>query len=713
MTLLEVRGLRTDIDTAGGTVRPVDGVSFAVAAGETVGLVGESGSGKTMTGMSVMALLPPGGRIAGGSISLDGRELVGLASRELRRLRGAEVAMVFQDPMTSLNPTRTIGNQLVEAYRIHRGGSVRAARARAVEVLDLVGMARPAERLDDHAHQLSGGMRQRAMIALALVCEPKLLIADEPTTALDVSIQAQILALLDDLKTRLHMGVLLVTHDLGVIAGHAQRVLVMYGGRIVEEASTPDLFAHPRHRYTEALLESMPTLDLDRSKLLATIPGAPPSLRAPAAGCRFAPRCRFSGPDCVAADPPLVEVRDGHRHRCVHPAGGVRGGGAAVVGAVVLAGGAADGPGPTAPGPVVGERALLELVDIHKEFPVASTHLRGDRAVVHAVSGVTLEVLPGETLGIVGESGSGKTTLGRMMAGLSAPTRGAVRFDGVPREQLSRRELRRRRRDVQLMFQDSYAALDPRMTVAQSIAEPLAAQHVGSRGERRRRVAELLADVGLPPDAGDRYPHEFSGGQRQRIGLARALALRPRLLVADEPVSALDVSIQAQILNLIRGLREKFKLTVVVVSHDLSLLKYLSDRVAVMYLGKLVEIGPSDAVYGSPRHPYTAGLIDTVPLPDPAMSRAVPRVAIRGEIPSAIDPPSGCRFRTRCPLAQEVCATTEPLLAAAGGGQPGPHLHAAACHFPLRGEGPSVEHRLMVTDSSSTATPIQPRRGGA
>jgi len=461
VTLLEVRGLRTEIDTGGGTVCPVDGVSFSVAAGETVGLVGESGSGKTMTGMSVMALLPPGGRIARGSISLEGRELVGLAPRELRRLRGADVAMVFQDPMTSLNPTRTIGSQLVEAYRIHRGGSVRAARRRAVEVLDLVGMARPAERLDEHAHQLSGGMRQRAMIALALVCEPKLLIADEPTTALDVSIQAQILALLDDLKTRLHMGVLLVTHDLGVIAGHAQRVLVMYGGRIVEEAWTPELFARPRHRYTEALLESVPTLDLDRAQLLRTIPGAPPSLRVPRPGCRFAPRCRFAAPDCVATDPPLIEVGDKHRHACLHPAGvGTEAVGAVALGGIIAGSSAATTPVP----PAVEQRALLEMVDVHKEFAVRSTRLHHDRAVVHAVSGVSLEVLPGETLGVVGESGSGKTTLGRMMAGLSTPTQGAVRLDGVARGQQSRREIRLGRRDVQLMFQDSYAALDPRMT---------------------------------------------------------------------------------------------------------------------------------------------------------------------------------------------------------------------------------------------------------
>ncbi len=667
MSLLEVTDLRTEIGTGPDAVRPVDGVTFRVEAGETVGLVGESGSGKTMTGMSVMRLLPPGGRIVEGSVRFDGRELRDLSDQEMRRIRGNDIAMIFQDPMTSLNPTRTVGSQLQEAYRIHRGGSAAAAGRRAEEVLGLVGMGRPRERLGDYPHQLSGGMRQRAMIALALVCEPKLLIADEPTTALDVSIQAQILELLDDLKSRLSMGVLLVTHDLGVIAGHTDRVVVMYGGRVVEAAGTPALFADPRHRYTGALLESMPTLDLDAGNSLRSIPGMPPKPTGLPAMCRFAPRCRFAADDCRGTDPVLVEAAPGHLHACLHP----RPPGEAAVVPVVARQRALT--------PAFGRRGdpLLELVEVHKEFAAGGGVRLRSRGRVHAVSGVSLSVHEGETLGVVGESGCGKSTIGRMIVGLEPPTRGTVRFQGEELSRLRGSALRRRRRDLQLMFQDSSAALDPRMPVASLIEEPLAAQGIGSRRERRERVAELAAGVGLPPEALRRYPHQFSGGQRQRIGMARALALNPRIIVADEPVSALDVSIQAQILNLMRSLQDRLGLTYVIVSHDLSLLKYMADRIAVMYLGKLVEVGGSAEVYRAPLHPYTAGLIRSIPLPDPVREKAKPPGRIEGEIPSAVDPPSGCRFRTRCPLAQNVCAVEEPPLVMSAG------RHRVACHFPL------------------------------
>jgi peptide/nickel transport system ATP-binding protein len=666
VSLLEVTNLRTEITTREGLIRPVDDVSFTVNPGETVGLVGESGSGKTMTGMSVMRLLPPGGAVTGGSIRFDGHELADLSEAKMRQLRGNDVAMIFQDPMTSLNPTRTIGSQLREAYRIHRDASMAQATQRAEEVLGLVGMPRPRERLGDYPHQLSGGMRQRAMIALALVCEPKLLIADEPTTALDVSIQAQILALLDELKTRLAMGVLLVTHDLGVIAGHADRVVVMYAGRVVEEATTPTLFADPRHRYTEALFESMPTLDLDSRRTLATIGGMPPKLSGLPAMCRFAPRCRFATDDCRTSDPETVDAGPGHRYACFHP----RPGGAAAE-AIDLS------DQESAREPAREGETLVELADVHREFPVRSGFPLRPRRHVHAVSGVSLTVRAGETFGVVGESGCGKTTIGRMLVGLDQPTRGTISFEGNDLTKISGRELRRKRRDLQIMFQDSAAALDPRMTVSALIAEPLVAQGVGTRAERRERVAELLDAVGLAPDAGRRYAHEFSGGQRQRIAMARALALRPKVIVADEPVSALDVSVQAQILNLMRSLQDRYGLTYVVISHDLSLLKYLADRIGVMYLGKLVELGSSAEVYDAPRHPYTAGLIEAIPLPDPERERAKPGARLGGEIPSAIDPPSGCRFRTRCPLATDRCATEEPVLGPSAG------RHAVACHHPL------------------------------
>ncbi|WP_448613914.1 dipeptide ABC transporter ATP-binding protein [Modestobacter sp. URMC 112] len=669
--VLSIRDLQVEISTPRGVVRPVDRVSLSVRAGETLGLVGESGSGKTMTGMSILRLLPPGGAIVGGSIVFDGRDLSGLSSTELRRLRGDDIAMVFQDPMTSLNPTRTIGSQLREVYRIHRESATKAeAEARAEEVLGLVRMPRPKDRLRDYPHQLSGGMRQRAMIAMALLCEPRLLIADEPTTALDVSIQAQILDLLDDLKTRLGMGIILVTHDLGVIAGHADRVAVMYGGQIVEEAPTTTLFTDPRHRYTQALFESMPTLELNTGHALASIAGMPPQLIDLPPMCRFAPRCRFADDTCRTKDPELVEVGPAHAHACFHPRPpGI--------------------PDPTA------EHAFIELSDeevtprggsglplvtlddVEKLYRIKNPAFLKPHRTLHAVSGVTVDVLEGETLGIVGESGSGKTTIGRMLVGLEEPTSGVVRLGGDDISRLKRSEWRTRRGGLQMMFQDSSAALDPRMDVADLIAEPLAAQHIGSRGERRGKVLELLDAVGLPRSAADRRAHEFSGGQRQRIAMARALVLRPKVVVADEPVSALDVSIQAQILNLMRSLQVAYSLTYVVISHDLSLLKYLADRIGVMYLGKLVELGPSEDVYSAPRHPYTAGLISSVPVPDPGRQRNRQSSGLTGEIASALDPPSGCRFRTRCPLATDLCANEEPKLVRREG------THPVACHYPL------------------------------
>jgi peptide/nickel transport system ATP-binding protein len=676
--VLRIQDLQVEISTPNGVVRPVDGVTFSVRAGETLGLVGESGSGKTMTGMSVLRLLPPGGAIVGGSITFDGREITGMSPAELRDLRGNDIAMVFQDPMTSLNPTRTIGSQLREAYRIHNRSATSAqARARAVEVLSLVRMPRPEDRLRDYPHQLSGGMRQRAMIAMALLCEPRLLIADEPTTALDVSIQAQILELLDDLKRRLGMGVILVTHDLGVIAGHADRVAVMYGGQIVEEAPTRTLFADPRHRYTQALFESMPTMDLDSRHALASIPGVPPQLIDLPPMCRFSARCRFADETCRTEDPQLVAVDPGHTHSCFHPrpVGGTEGGVERAFTVLsddqVTARGGSGEP-------------LLRIAAIEKLYRIKDPAPFKPHRTLHAVSGVSFDVLEGETLGIVGESGSGKTTVGRMLVGLEKPTRGSVWLEGHDIGRLNRREWQTRRSDLQMMFQDSSAALDPRMDVADLIAEPLAAQNVGGRRDRRAAVLEMLDAVGLPRSAASRRAHEFSGGQRQRIAMARALVLRPKVIVADEPVSALDVSIQAQILNLMRTLQVSYSLTYVVISHDLSLLKYMADRIGVMYLGKLVEIGPSDEVYSAPRHPYTAGLISSVPVPDPTREKRTQTAGLSGEIASALEPPSGCRFRTRCPLATELCAVEEPQLVHRDG------THPVACHYPLTVGAPTA-----------------------
>ncbi len=677
--LLEVEDLRTHIRMRHSTVRAVDGVSLTVRQGETVGLVGESGCGKSLTALSVMRLLPPGGSIVGGSVRLAGRELTTLPEAAMRRVRGNEVAMIYQDPMTSLDPTMTIGEQIAEPVRTHRGLSRKAALDRAAEVLELVGMPKPGERLRAFPHQLSGGLRQRVMIAMALACEPKLIIADEPTTALDVTIQAQILALLDDLKERLGMGLLLITHDMGVIAGRASRVMVMYAGRVVEATDARTLFGGMRHPYTEALLESIPSLTGGRRGALYSIPGLPPDLSDPSACCRFSPRCRYAQERCRTEEPPL-DGTPGHLFACFFPVG--------PAGLPCLPRLPGRGPSltsrhrPTRPSRPMPRRRprkpLLVLDHVVKEYPITRGILQRRVGSVKAVSDISLQISRGETFGLVGESGCGKTTLGRLITALEAPDSGSVVFDGTDVSALRGAALRRKRRQFQLMFQDPYSSLDPRMRVLSILREPLAAHHIGTRAEQRSRVRHLLAEVGLADRSLGLYPHEFSGGQRQRIGLARALTLEPGLIVADEPVSALDVSIRAQVLNLMMRLQAERDLTYIVISHDLSVVRYLANRVGVMYLGKLVEVGPVEEVFEHPAHPYTAGLLAAIPEPDPTVAQAA-RPAVEGELPSAASPPSGCRFRTRCPRSRDICAEVEP--AARSFGVPG---HTAACHFPLQ-----------------------------
>jgi oligopeptide/dipeptide ABC transporter ATP-binding protein len=676
--VLEITDLSTHIQLTKSVVQAVGNVDLAIEAGETLGLVGESGCGKSMTGLSIMGLLPPGGEIVGGSIKLDGRELVGLPDAELRTIRGNDIAMIFQDPLTSLDPTKTIGYQVAEPVRLHKGASRSAAMDRAKEVLGLVGLPRPAERLGDYPHQLSGGLRQRVMIAMALTCEPKLLIADEPTTALDVTIQAQILTLLHDLKDRLGMAMLLITHDMGVIAGHADRVQVMYAGRMVETTDTGTLFRHMRHPYTHALLASIPRLDQDNSRRLLSIGGLPPDLSDPPPGCRFAPRCSRATDRCRTDEPPLAGETPAHLFSCWHPVDGPSGTGATDGAARAQA--VTDRPaGPSAADGVAAGAPLLEVRELVKEFPVtAGAILQRKVAAVHAVSNVSFTVTAGETFGLVGESGCGKTTIGRVVVALERPNSGSVLLAGQDLSALSRGELRRQRRDLQLMFQDPYSSLDPRMRVGSIIREPLTIQHVGSHRQQQQRVFDLLDEVGLPRNAVERYPHEFSGGQRQRIGLARALTLSPKVIVADEPVSALDVSIRAQVLNLMKRLQADHGLTYIVISHDLAVVKYMADRIGVMYLGKLVELGTADDIYQRAAHPYTAGLIATIPVPDPEQAKTGQGAGIKGELPSPVTPPSGCRFRTRCPHAQDLCASEEPPLRSFGPG------HLAACHFPLQ-----------------------------
>jgi peptide/nickel transport system ATP-binding protein len=723
--LLEVEDLKTQIRLRRGTVHAVDGLSFEVESGETVGIVGESGCGKTMAAMSIMQLLPRGGFIAGGEIRLNGRDLVKLSAAELRKVRGNEVGIVFQDPMTSLNPTMTIGRQIAEAVSIHRDVTKAQALDRAAEVLDLVGLPRPKERLKDYPHQLSGGLRQRVMIAMALSCDPNLLIADEPTTALDVTIQEQILSLLDRIKRELGMGIILITHDMGVIAGRADRVLVMYAGRKVETAETVELFTKVRHPYTEALLASIPQLDQDKSQELYSIPGLPPDLRRPPLACRFAARCAFATEQCRTHDPPLGGDDPNHPFACFHP----RDSSAVAMsdlGAELIAKAeqnktlmATFGKElellATAEEPVIAAAEtngkaefVLEFRNVTKEFPVtAGAILRRKVGALHAVTDVQLGIRPGETFGLVGESGCGKTTLGRMGVGLESPTSGQVLFEGTDLGSVRGGEFRSLRRDLQFMFQDPYASLDPRMRVKEIISEPLDVARIGTQKERTAKVRSLLDEVGLSYDVMDRYPHEFSGGQRQRLGLARALTLNPKVIIADEPVSALDVSIRSQILNLMKRLQASHGLTYIVISHDLSVVKYLADRIGVMYLGKLVELGTGNDIYGTPAHPYTAGLLEAIPVPNPELARQKDRsrVAVRGELPSPVNPPSGCRFRTRCPRAQDKCAEVVPELVPFG------PEHFAACHFPLQtptngnGAGRRVEPTPVGASDPVDGTP--------
>jgi oligopeptide/dipeptide ABC transporter ATP-binding protein len=695
--VIEINDLSTHIQLTKSVVQAVGNVSLRIEPGETLGLVGESGCGKSMTGLSIMGLLPPGGHIVGGSVKLGERELVGLPDGELRKIRGNEIAMIFQDPLTSLDPTKTVGYQVAEPFRLHRGGTKAEALERAAEVLGLVGLPKPRERLTDYPHQLSGGLRQRVMIAMALTCEPKLLIADEPTTALDVTIQAQILKLLDDLKTRLGMAMLLITHDMGVIAGHADRVNVMYAGHIVETAETDNLFSGMHHPYTQALLASIPRLHQDAEQRLLNIPGLPPDLAHPPAGCRFAPRCSKATDKCRTDEPPLTGETGEHLFACWHPVDGPATLAAAngETKAVTITKPRTAPEAPVNADLVLRGEPLLELRNLVKEYPVTSGAILQRRAgAVHAVSDVSFTVAAGETFGLVGESGCGKTTIGKLIVGLERPNSGSVSLAGRDVSALTGIELRRNRKNLQLMFQDPYSSLDPRMRVGAIIGEPLAIQKIGSREQQRKLVYDLLDEVGLPRNAVERYPHEFSGVQRQRIGLARALTLNPRVIVADEPVSALDVSIRAQVLNLMKRLQADHDVTFVVISHDLAVVKYMASTIGVMYLGKLVELGSGDDIYQRAAHPYTAGLIATIPVPEPHIARARRGAGIVGELPSPINPPSGCRFRTRCPLAQEVCSVEEPPMRNFGPG------HAAACHFPLQGP----EDLPMPASASLTAT---------
>ena len=650
--LLEVRNLKTYFDTEAGVVKAVDGVSFHITRGETLAVVGESGSGKSVMSLSIMQLAQPG-RFAGGQILLQGEDLLKKTEREMRRIRGNDVSMIFQEPMTSLNPVFTIGDQIAETISLHQRQSRSRAMRLAIEMLELVGIPEPARRATTYPHQMSGGMRQRAMIAMALSCGPKLLIADEPTTALDVTIQAQILDLMRKLQNDIGMSILFITHDLGVVAEVADRVVVMYGGQAVEEASVEAIFARPRMPYTIGLLESVPRVDriAARQERLRGIPGNVPDSLALPQGCPFHPRCRFAFDACRLEQPQLEDTGGGHMSRCLRwndlgPQERM---------APIVARGAVSARRSAEP-----TRLLVEVKNLRAYFPIRGGVFSRVVANVKAVQDISFSVAEGEVLGLVGESGSGKTTAGRVIVGLIAPTSGEVLFEGADVTTATRTRQRELKKEMQIIFQDPFASLDPRMTVGQTIGEALDIHRLARGKAKRERVAGLLERVGMSPDHMRRYPHEFSGGQRQRIGIARALAVQPKFIVADEPVSALDVSIQAQVVNLLQDLKDELGLTLLFIAHDLGVVEYLSDRVVVMYLGKIMEIAPAKQLYANPVHPYTEALLSGVPIPDPTIKRK--RILLQGDIPSPIHPPSGCVFRTRCPIAVPDCARVVPPL---------------------------------------------------
>ena len=668
--LLQIKDLHTDIEIRSGVVRALSGVDLHVNPGETLGIVGESGSGKTMTALSLMGLLPQGGKVSSGSIILDGQDLTKMPLHLKRKMRGTKVGMIFQDPLTSLNPTMKIGLQVCEPLRVHEKLSKRAALARAVEILKRVGMPRPEVVINNYPHQLSGGMRQRVMIAMALVCKPRILIADEPTTALDVTTQMQILDLIDELRDEYKMGVVLITHDLGVVAGHTDRVAVMYAGRIVETAPTKTLFTEPKHRYTSSLMAALPERALAAGTKLFSIPGAPPSLTNLPKGCRFAARCLWATDEC-RADYPSLSGDENHTFSCFHP---VQEGdeSPAVLQAMMDSGKAKDAVDATGQ---ISHEVLLDVKEASREYESSgSGFFKRDKGVVSAVDRVSISVKKGETYGLVGESGCGKSTVGRLIAGLERPSGGAIELDGRDLATLKGRDAVRIHRDVQMMFQDSYAAMDPRMRIDQILAEPMSIQKTGNARQIAERIMEILEQVGLTEEILDRYPHEFSGGQLQRIGFARSLTLAPDLIVADEPVSALDVSVQAQVLNLMKDLQQELGLSYLFISHDLAVVQYMADRIGVMYLGRIVEEGPAREVVNNPKHPYTKALIDSIPVPDPEFAHDESAIKLTGEPPSAVNPPEGCRFRPRCPFAGEECKV-QPMLT--------DEAHRVACHHPL------------------------------
>jgi len=664
LPVLSVRGLSVTFTGSGRDVPAVRGIDFDVYAGEVLGIVGESGSGKSVTALAVTGLLPATA-VLSGSIRMGAVEVTTADAETLRLMRGRDVGMIFQDPTTTLNPVLPIGRQVIEGQVAHGLVAAGASDARAAALLREVDIPDPDARIGQYPHQFSGGMRQRAVIAMAMAGQKRLIIADEPTTALDVTVQAQVLAVLARRQAETGAAVILITHDLGVIAETADRVAVMYAGRIVETGDVADIFRRPRHPYTVGLLQSLPRLDVVADRLVP-IPGQPPTPSRLPPGCAFRPRCPIARDVCSAEDPALRALGAGRASACHFP-DAVQ----TLLDATVPASVAAT----AAPAAVAGV-PLLEVEGLRVHFPIRTGLLRRQTGTVRAVDGVSLVVRAGETLGLVGESGCGKTTTGRAIMGLVRATGGSVRFGGEEVTTMGPAALRRTRRNMQYIFQDPYASLNPIKTVGEIVAEPLRIHGLFDAMGGMRRVGELFELVGLSRTMLGRYPAAFSGGQKQRIGIARALALSPKLLILDEPVAALDVSIQAQVVNLLQDLQKELGLAYLFIAHDLSVVRHICDRVAVMYLGRIVEQSSKHTLYESPTHPYTQSLLSAVPVPDPARRGHKGRIVLQGDIPSPSRPPSGCTFHPRCFRAEARCAVEVPAFR----DYPGLPTRVA-CHF--------------------------------
>ncbi|WP_425864608.1 dipeptide ABC transporter ATP-binding protein [Arthrobacter sp. TWP1-1] len=678
--LLEVRDLSVTFPQPGGAVTAVRGVNYHVDKGEFLGIVGESGSGKSVSSLAVMGLLPSSAKVTG-DILFEGKSLLGRSDKELSKLRGEGISIIFQDPLSALTPVYTIGTQIAEALLLHDSKlSKLAANARAVELLKIVGIPNAERRAQAFPHEFSGGMRQRAMIAIAIANNPRLIIADEPTTALDVTIQAQILEVLQKAKELTGAAVVLITHDLGVVAGNADRLAVMYAGRIVETGTVDQVFRAPSMPYTIGLLRSMPNLATAGHTRLVPLEGRPPQLSNLAPGCPFAPRCPVAIDACLTSEPPLTMINDDplNASACLRVA--------EIASEKLKRGEIYPIPAPVA----AAERAnvapenVMEVSSLKRHFPLSKGSIfKHTIGTVRAVDGVSFEIKAGQTLGLVGESGCGKSTTIMEILELAKPQAGKVIINGRDVATLTAKERRALRQDIQVVFQDPMASLDPRLPVQDIVGEPLTVHGVSAK-DRLKKVADVLELVGLDPSMASRYPHEFSGGQRQRIGIARALVTDPKIVVLDEPVSALDVSIQAGVINLLQDLQEKLGLSYLFVAHDLAVVRQIADDVAVMYLGRIVESGPAEQIFDNPQHPYTRALLSAVPVPDPAVERSRTRIILDGDLPSPTEDITGCNFRTRCPLyrlmdeaGQERCRNQDPEERSVNGSE-------VACHHAER-----------------------------